>query len=768
MSHGKLASIVILGFVCAAAPVLRADERSDRFVGAWKTTAKFAGYDQLLTIGNEGGQWSVRGSFQKDGAVVGAFLGEKVRFAGDALTYLTKYLKKPMESWENDDVTLRIDGDTIQMSFVSKEGEKFGRTFARIPGEPKVVAKAPTSEMFKNKLQATVGEKVVGTWKASGRFDEYWTIEPEGAGFKITGGFWKNGKEVGSAQGKEVAYGKDNLTFKRVFDKKPDPKLGNSTICIFKVTDSGVEFIVGGGLKAKGEVVTRAEAPKTVVKEGGKPTEPKTSGAAGKFMGFWAGAVPSTTHQLILSISKTKNNWIVEGYLVSVDNKRLAYFEPFNAKSDEEGKSMSFTPTWLEKAPPIAAATGLTLTSQPPALRAELFEAGKADKLVVELAQGNPKMYAQLKPPALPKGKAAVPPPGFPSDKKVTVENFKLPRDIAPAKPFAVLDAKQHVMSLAVSPDGKRVAVGSQQTLNGGFTADLAVWDIEQQKPVWIKKKMVAEDLAGIKGLAFSGDGKVLTARINRIGEPLPLRFYNAETGQELKSPPPLKMRVESLAFHPTKLFLAVGGGKFDTQGQIDLIDANSGKLLWTVTQVHGTAVDGLAFSPDGEMIATFGRVIKGKGYCVKLFDAAKGALLHEFPGTPNGLANSVIFSGDGKLVAALFGDLNKPALVIWDVAAKKEVSRITDMATGGHSSRHNIAFLADNKTLAVSCWDRHLHLFDATTGERTGVYPRVYGITVSEVYAVGDGQMLLTHRHTEGLLLWRQSDALPPRELTK
>jgi outer membrane protein assembly factor BamB len=162
-------------------------------------------------------------------------------------------------------------------------------------------------------------------------------------------------------------------------------------------------------------------------------------------------------------------------------------------------------------------------------------------------------------------------------------------------------------------------------------------------------------------------------------------------------------------------------------------------------------------------MIATFGRTADAKGSCVKLFDTAKGALLHDFGATQKGMANSVIFSGDGKLLAAYFGDQNKPGIVIWNVATKQEVRRITNLARGSHTSRHNLAFLADHKTLAASCWDRHLHLFDVTTGQRVGVYPRAYGTSVSDVFSAGDGQVLLTNREAEGILLWRQSDALPP-----
>jgi WD40 repeat protein len=265
--------------------------------------------------------------------------------------------------------------------------------------------------------------------------------------------------------------------------------------------------------------------------------------------------------------------------------------------------------------------------------------------------------------------------------------------------------------------------------------------------------------------VAFSGDGKVLAAR-PQIGGLGPVRFYNADTGHELKSPArlDLKVNVPCLAFHPSKLQLVVGTAVFVAHGQLALIDLRTGRALWALPRVHDTAVDGLALSPDGDTIATFGRTADGKGHCVKLFDTTKGTLIYDFGAAAKGIPSSVVFSGDGKLLAALFGDLSKPSVVVWDAVTRQEIRRITDLAWGSYNSRHNLAFLADNKTLAVSAWDRHLHLFDVTTGQRVGVYPGAYGISVSDVFAVGDGQMLLTDKQTDGTPLWKRTDALPPQ----
>jgi hypothetical protein len=750
---------------------LRADDRGDRFVGTWKTKVKFGGHDQSVTIANDSGQWSVKGTYEKGGAVVGTFVGENVRFDGGQLMYHSRFVKKPVESWQDNDITLRLDGDALAMSFVAKTGEKIARAFERMPGDPKVAAKPPANEPAKPKAQTRLEEKLVGTWKGESgvRFDEYWTITYDGTSFKVAGTYWKNGKEVGSCHGTNVVAGKDSLTFQRTFDKKPAADLGTTTTCTFKVTESGVQLVVGSGAKAKTETLERGGEPKVAANDAGKPSNPKPAAPPrrtdGNFVGVWVGSFPNMGHRLTLNIVKQTDEWLVEAFVTSADNKRVAYFKQPDAKMDADGKSLTVTPAWVEKAPPITGDPALTLTPQPPALRAEFSDARIADKVTIDLARGDPRQYAQLKPQRDFKGRPTKPSGGTtdPGSKTSVFETFKLPPDIPPAKPFAVLDAKQHVVAMAVSPDGKRVALGSQQTLNGGFTADLSVWDIETQKQVWIKKKMIEEPVVGmVTLLAFSGDGKILTARPQKVGD-YPLLFFDAATGQELRSPAPLNMKVDCLAFHPSKLLLAIGTSRFGSSG-LELIDLRTGKSMWTAALVHQTAVDGLAFSPNGETIATFGRTADAKAYCVKLSDSTKGALIHDFGATQKGIANAVIFSGDGKLLAAHFGDLGSPGIVIWDTASKEEVRRITDLAPGTFTKVPNLAFLADNKTLAVSCWDRHLHLFDVTGGKQVGIYPRVFGIDVSAVFAVGDGQVLLTNKQSEGIIqLWRQSEALPP-----
>src|SRR5438105_15888556 len=95
MWQHKSISVLTLGFFLFAVSASRCDDFSDRIVGTWKTKENFAGYDLRTTVTKEGDQWSIKGTFEKDGSVAGTFVGEKVGAADGSLTFMFKVVKKP-------------------------------------------------------------------------------------------------------------------------------------------------------------------------------------------------------------------------------------------------------------------------------------------------------------------------------------------------------------------------------------------------------------------------------------------------------------------------------------------------------------------------------------------------------------------------------------------------------------------------------------------------------------------------------------------------
>ncbi len=161
----------------------------------------------------------------------------------------------------------------------------------------------------------------------------------------------------------------------------------------------------------------------------------------------------------------------------------------------------------------------------------------------------------------------------------------------------------------------------------------------------------------------------------------------------------------------------------------------------------HSGGVSGLAFSPDGKLLAT-----AGGDKVIRLIDLATDKEVHRLEGH-TGFIRTVAFSADGKmLVSAGDGE----SAIVWDVASGKEVRRIGKHANGLRMA----AFSPDGKTLVTSAFDEHIGLWEVATGNKLHFYrahPRVpYGVAFSP-----DGKLLASGGDNEGTIrLWDVASA--------
>jgi WD40 repeat protein len=182
--------------------------------------------------------------------------------------------------------------------------------------------------------------------------------------------------------------------------------------------------------------------------------------------------------------------------------------------------------------------------------------------------------------------------------------------------------------------------------------------------------------------MAFSPDGKQIAVTDD---QDRPIRFFDAQTGRLLRQIPS-RFRFR-MAFSPDGRHLAgtTVGGKFS------VIDAETGRLIWELSDTKVPIVDFFAFGSDGTTVAVCCKTAKAKPI-IEIRNASTGKLVHSVDvGDPG--AGEFAFSRDGETLVYLRRDSGE---VMYVGRTKNGTLR-----HGERGSR--IAFSSDGKHFAVS-----------------------------------------------------------------
>jgi WD40 repeat protein len=300
--------------------------------------------------------------------------------------------------------------------------------------------------------------------------------------------------------------------------------------------------------------------------------------------------------------------------------------------------------------------------------------------------------------------------------------------------------------SIAFSPDGKTLAVGSSGGLKSGsgasgtYLLDVAsgnrittlspgggaeafssdgtmlatagglhnratyVWDVADQRKI---ATLDDRTHSSVEAVSFSPDGKELAAN-DTNGE---VFLWSVARRHEVATvSPPGAVASNAVAFSPRGTTLAMGG----SDGQVYLLNSANDHPAGMLFSPGDSGITSVEFSPNGKELAA--SEIDGVTYVWNLADQRR--VLFADPDTLG--IESVAFSPNGKWLAT--GDDNGKTF-LWNLAAKNKhkptvtltnpkSSAAAPLAGDSHTPAISVAFSPDGKTLATTDTNGYAYLW--------------------------------------------------------
>ena len=268
----------------------------------------------------------------------------------------------------------------------------------------------------------------------------------------------------------------------------------------------------------------------------------------------------------------------------------------------------------------------------------------------------------------------------------------------------------RYVRSVAFSPDGARLATGSQDST-------IRIWDVAAKRNIATLKHTHL-----VRSVAFSPDGTTLAIGSNSSV----IELRDVESLRNVGTLSGHRNVVRSVAFSLDGMALASASSR-----EVKLWNVATRQNIATLSHSH--LIESVAFSPDGNTIATgsWGATSSADPGILTLWNVSTRQEIAKISGH-NGRVNTVAFSPDGKTVAS--GSYDE-TVKLWQVSTRTNIATIE----GHRSSVRAVAFSPDGTTIASASrdnssgsWDNAVRLWDVATGKNVAIYRHVDNISTT------------------------------------
>ncbi|TWU02539.1 protein kinase domain-containing protein [Stieleria varia] len=246
--------------------------------------------------------------------------------------------------------------------------------------------------------------------------------------------------------------------------------------------------------------------------------------------------------------------------------------------------------------------------------------------------------------------------------------------DVKSGRLLTSLQDHQHpIESLSFHPNGKLLASAGGDFENSEL-GEICLWDIDAAKQLSVKPQAKS----GVLAIRFSPDGHLL-ATGRRGGH---VEFWNYQTGEATAHWRSNYSAVTALAFSPDSKRLACSGWSTDIQ----ICDTGTGKEL-IVLKGAGQILS-VAFQRDGQRL-----VSGGNDQAVHVWDTNSGKLLRVFKGHTHDVASIVVHPDDARIISCARNRMIK----IWDASSSQE----SILLSGQQKTVSDMKFSPDQRWLA-------------------------------------------------------------------